>query len=151
MEKDSRSDVNGFFDWNEVDVIKSSLLFDQKPDVGLKVTMQAPHIDYSLTPDPLCNLWVTISAITSTMRLFVWPRSHTLIMTLAKEHGWPGFEKSTEILDAEFADKFGYKDLKHPYLVTIHPGQTIIFNGMLVHAGAPGVTDADGITVPSYR
>ena len=151
LETQSRSDIDGFFDWNAVDVIKSSLIFDQKPSMNFMPTMQSPHIDYRITADPTCNLWATITAINSPVRLIVWPRSHALIMTLAEAHGWPTFSSSSETLDEQHARRFGCPDLLCPQLVTIHPGQTIIFHGMLVHAGAPGLCDDFGNTKPCHR
>ena len=145
-------------DWSAVDVIKSTLLYDVLPSIDdvtgrrFPSSMQAPHIDYKITADPNCNLWVTITAINSPVRLIVWPRSHALMMQLAEFHGWPEFkEVSTKVLDKLIANNYGYPGLMQPTLITIQPGQTIVFHGMLVHAGAPGQPDERGDIIPCHR
>ena len=123
------------------------------PDTGVLhvASMQAPHIDYRITGDASCNLWVCITAINNPVRLILWPGSHGLVMRLAKHHGWPDFDKSSEELDKEFARLVGCSDLMRPTLVTIYPGQTLVFHGMLIHAGAPGRVGSDGVVVPCHR
>lgn len=155
-EESTRVSLDAFLDWSKVKVAKSTILYDAMPDTlpGAQVEkfrMQAPHIDFRLTADPNCQLWVSITAVHSPMRLIIWPRSHAMMMDLATYHGWPDFMKnSSKLVDRDFCDQFTTKPFM-PKVIQLQPGETILFHGMLVHAGAPGQLDAEGNVVPAYR
>ena len=95
---------------------------------------------------------MSITALQTEFRLLVWPRSHLLLEELVVDHGFykqGSFRSnSTASLDAYLANMYGEQQ---PIMLTIQPGQTVIFDGYLLHAGAPGIVDEDGNVIPCPR
>ncbi|GAX76792.1 hypothetical protein CEUSTIGMA_g4238.t1 [Chlamydomonas eustigma] len=76
----------------------------------------------------------------------------TAVEPYGRAHGWSKYEEmSNEAVDKLFTQNYDYKGLRKPKLITIYPGQTLVFHGMLVHAGAPGVVDSNGNIIPAHR
>ena len=99
------------------------------------------------------QLYVAITALHTAFRILLWPRSHHAVEELAVQHGFylpGGFrDNSTAKVDQVIAGTFGEE--QQPIMLTIQPGQTVIFDGYLVHAGAPSQLDDEGNVIPCYR
>lgn len=170
LDDETRDDIPAYvLSPGSTEVKKASVLFDSKPPSGVKRSPQCAHIDYRLRGNIDRMIWVAITALNSPFRLLIWPGSHFTMQRLAETHAVPDYgEPITDaegkpIKDAEgnvtrswepdfltyssvekdtgFALLFG---LEKPVVVTIYPGQTLIFHGMTVHAGAPGQLKGDG-------
>ena len=116
-------------------VKKAAFITDFKPKEGYTPKPQAAHVDYRVTGEDRF-LRVMMTAITP-FSLLVWPGSHQLVRMLPEAHEWSsdgGFAgKSTEKMDRVMAEVAN--QVRMPQRILLEAGQTIIFDGYLIHAG----------------
>lgn len=79
--------------------------------------------------------------------LYVYPNSHRLMRSMMEEHG-PNFSiNSTSAIDAEIAAN---TSVRMPLRLVVQPGELIIFDGYLVHAGSEGKSGASRLRLHLY-
>ncbi|GAX85866.1 hypothetical protein CEUSTIGMA_g13282.t1 [Chlamydomonas eustigma] len=97
---------------------------------------QPPHIDYALSSTKeLLNVAILALADFS---LYIYPRSHLLVRSLAQFLGDEKQFEHTSNMDADklFASNMG---MQYPIRVNLRAGELLIFDGYLVHAGTEGL------------
>ncbi|GAX86185.1 hypothetical protein CEUSTIGMA_g13598.t1 [Chlamydomonas eustigma] len=97
---------------------------------------QPPHIDYALSSTKeLLNVAILALADFS---LYIYPRSHLLVRSLAQFLGDEKQFEHTSNMDADklFASNMG---MQYPIRVNLRVGELLIFDGYLVHAGTEGL------------
>lgn len=122
----------------DAQVVASSLLCDAENAVDDGV--QDPHLDYLLTADAAQKCTIIVAERPDGDRaqpysLYLYPRSHTVMMDAAKYHRWSvedGFEHSSEELDRLFSSMVPFHE---PVRLILQPGQVLICHGCLVHGG----------------
>jgi rRNA maturation protein Nop10 len=123
---------------------KSAYLGDFMPKPPNTFGPQDPHVDYRVTGERRF-LRVMITALAD-FTLLVWPGSHHWVRRLPQEHGWQlegSFEiNSTVAVDERVASLMAGGLL--PIRIHLRAGQSIVFDGYLVHAGDRGTMDAEG-------
>lgn len=162
LEELTRGDIKLVYNEEQVDIVKASILYDVKPQGKEVFLPQCAHLDYRLVGNLDRKIFVSITALTAAFRLIIWPGSQVTMQELVAFHaccgepeydaqGNPNFKKNSSVeKDVMFAQNF---NMVRPIVLTIWPGQTIVFHGMTVHAGAPGrfKKDGSGEVEPCFR
>lgn len=122
-----------------------SILVDMVPK-GITGNPQVPHVDFPCSYNVDELLRVAIVALEA-FSLYVYPFSHTLMRSMMEEHG-PDFQTgSTEEIDARIAQSIS---MQIPIRLDVQPGEIIIFDGYLVHAGTEGMCGESRLRLHLY-
>jgi ectoine hydroxylase-related dioxygenase (phytanoyl-CoA dioxygenase family) len=107
---------------------------------------QVPHVDFPCSYNADELLRVAIVALEK-FSLYVYPYSHTLMRSMMALHG-PNFTTgSTVEIDVEIAQSMS---MQIPLRLDVEPGEIIIFDGYLVHAGTEGMSGASRLRLHLY-